>query len=178
MKLLGIVGAALLIGGGAYVGSPYLAASNLKDAAISGDVDQLEANVDFPAVRENLKSQLSVALTQQMESDPDFQGNPFAGLASMMIPAFVDKAVDTYVTPDGLSALVQGSEPSKEGTAATKGTEEIEYTYEWVNVDRFKVNMTNTQTNERGPTLVFDRRGFASWKLVKVDVGDSFAALN
>ena len=39
--------AALLIGGGAFAGSPYLAASNLKAAAVSGDADQIEANVDF-----------------------------------------------------------------------------------------------------------------------------------
>ena len=48
-KLVLVVVAALLIGGGAYAGSPYLAASNLKAAAVSGDADQIEANVDFPA---------------------------------------------------------------------------------------------------------------------------------
>lgn len=169
-KFLGIAGAAFLVGGAAYAGSPYLAASNLKDAAISGDADQLEAKVDFPAVRESLKSQISAALTQKMNSDPDMKDNPFAGLGMMMIPAIVDKAVDVYVTPDGLSAMVQGNKPSDAKAEPAKENPDIEYTYEWVNADRFRVKMTNTKTNEPGPTLVFDRQGFASWKLVKVDV--------
>lgn len=74
-KLIGLAVAALLVGGGAYAGSPYLAASNLKDAAISGDADQLESQVDFPAVRESLKSQISAALTQKMNSDPGMKDN-------------------------------------------------------------------------------------------------------
>ncbi len=169
-KLLVIAVAGLLVGGGAYAGSPYLAASNLKEAAISGDADQLEGQVDFPAVRESLKSQLSAALTEKMNSDPSMKDNPFAGLGMMMIPAIVDKAVDVYVTPDGLSAMVRGSKPNENKTATAQDNPDIEYTYEWVNTDRFRVKMTNTKTNEPGPTLVFDRQGFASWKLVKVDV--------
>lgn len=169
-KLLGVAAVALLIAGGAYAGSPYLAASNLKDAAISGDADQLEAKVDFPAVRESLKSQFSTAMMQKMNSDPDMKGNPFAGLGMMMIPAIVDKAVDVYVTPDGLSAMVRGSKPNNAKAAPTKENPDIDYTYEWVNPDRFRVKMMNTKTKEAGPILVFDQEGFVSWKLVKVDI--------
>lgn len=165
----GAVGA-FLIAGGAYAGSPYLAASNLKDAAISGDADQLEAKVDFPAVRESLKSQFSAALMQKMNSDPDMKDNPFAGLGMMMIPAIVDKAVDAYVTPDGLSAMVRGSKPDEAKSQPAAENPNIEYAYEWVNADRFRVKMTNTKTKEAGPTLVFERNGFVSWKLVKVDI--------
>ena len=169
-KMLGIAGAVLLIGGGTYVGSPYLAASNLKNAAVSGEADQLEAKVDFPAVRDSLKSQISAAMVRKMNSDPDMKGNPFAGLGMMMIPAIVDKAVDAYVTPDGLSAIVRGNKPNEGKATLARENPDIEYTYEWVNTDRFRVKMANTKTKEPGPTLVFSRQGFASWKLVKVDV--------
>ena len=88
----------------------------------------------------------------------------------MMIPVIVDKAVDAYVTPDGLSAMVRGSKPNEAKAEPATENPDIDYTYEWVNADRFRVKMTNTKTKEPGPTLVFDRQGFASWKLVKVDI--------
>lgn len=169
-KLLGIAVAVLLAGAGTYAGSPYLAANSLKDAALSGDADQLEGKVDFPAVRESLKSQISAALTQKMNTDPSMKDNPFAGLGMMMIPAIVDKTVDVYVTPDGLSAMVRGSKPNEAMSAPPSENSDIEYTYEWVNTDRFRVKTTNSKTKKAGPTLVFERQGFASWKLVKVDI--------
>src|SRR5579862_4994538 len=88
----------------AYFGSAYLAASRFKDAAISADPDRLDAAVDFPAVRESLKSQLSAAMMRKFQTDPHLNGNPLAGLGMMLGPVIVDKAVDAYVTPDGISA--------------------------------------------------------------------------
>lgn len=173
-KLIITAVGALLVAGSAYAGSPYLAASNLKAAAIDGDADKLEASVDFPAVRHSLKSQISAAMVQKMNSDPDMKGNPFAGLGMMMIPAIVDKAIDAYVTPEGLAALVKGSKPNaSKGTSASENPE-IEYDYEWVNSDRFKVKTANIKTQEAGPILVFERRGLVTWKLVKVDLADNF----
>ena len=58
---------------GLYLGSPYLAVRSFKDAARSADVHKLEAAVDFPAVRENLKSQMSIALMPEMINDPQMK---------------------------------------------------------------------------------------------------------
>lgn len=173
-KLVLVAVAALLIAGSAYAGSPYLAASNLKAAAVSGDAAQIEANVDFPAVRDSLKSQMSAAMMQKLNSDPKMKDNPFAGLGMMMVPAIVDKVVDAYVTPDGLSALIQGAKPTDAKGSAGSTNPNIEYDYEWVSSDRFRVNLTNIQTQQSGLALVFERRGVVSWKLIKVDLGDSF----
>lgn len=166
--------AALLIGGGAFAGSPYLAASNLKAAAVSGDADQIEANVDFPAVRDSLKSEMSAAMMQKLNSDPEMKDNPFAGLGMMMMPAIVDKAVDAYVTPDGIAAVIRGSKPNDAKGSDGSTNPKIEYDYEWVNADRFRVNLTNTQTQQAGLALIFERRGVVSWKLIKIDLDDSF----
>lgn len=173
-KLFLTAAAAVLLGGGAYAGSPYLAASNLKAAAVSGDADQIEANVDFPSVRDSLKSQMSAAMMQKLNSDPEMKNNPFAGLGMMMVPAIVDKVVDAYVTPDGLSALIKGSKPNDAKGSAGSTNPNIEYDYEWVNSDRFRVNLTNIQTQQSGLALVFERRGVLTWKLIKVDLDDSF----
>ena len=76
-----IVVAALALFALAYVGSPFWAARQFKQAALSADVDRIEKAVDFPAVRKSLKAQLTPALTQTMQSDPDLRANPFTGLA-------------------------------------------------------------------------------------------------
>ena len=93
---------------GIYFGSPYLAARNLKNAAIEADPDELETSVDFPSVRESLKSQLNVAMMTEMQNDPEMKDNPFAGLGAM-----VDRMIDAYVTPDGLAAMVRGQKPNE-----------------------------------------------------------------
>jgi hypothetical protein len=173
-KLVLVAVAALIIGVGAYAGSPYLAASNLKAAAVKGDADQIEANVDFPAVRDSLKSQMSAAMMQKLNSDPEMKDNPFAGLGMMMMPAIVDRAVDAYVTPDGLAAVIRGSKPNDAKGSDGSTTPNIEYDYEWVSSDRFRVNLTNIQKQQSGLALVFERRGVVSWKLIKVDLDDSF----
>lgn len=157
---------------GIYFGSPYLAARNLQNAAIEADADELEASVDFPAVRESLKSQLNVAMMTEMQNDPEMKDNPFAGLGAMLVPAMVDKMIDAYVTSDGLAAMVRGQKPNKNSKPVSN--EKIEFNSSYVSLDRFKVTMRNTALNEDGPSLLFDREGFASWKLVKIELPNEF----
>jgi hypothetical protein len=172
VKKWGLVIAVLaILFGGAYFGSAYLAASHFKHAALSADADQLDATVDFPAVRESLKSQFSAMLTKKMQNDPDMKGNPFAGLGMMLVPVVIDKAVDVYVTPDGISAMVEGEKPN---SGQPKGDNpDIKATHEWVTLDRFRVNLTNTKTHADGASLLFERRGLFSWKLIKVGLPDT-----
>jgi hypothetical protein len=67
--LIGII-AVIVIGVVAYELSPLFAFNSLKRAAKSGDRDRLEQVVDFPAVRENLKSQISASILEAMRADP------------------------------------------------------------------------------------------------------------
>jgi hypothetical protein len=171
-KWVALAAAVLLLAGGLYFGSAYLAARNLKEAALSADADKLDAAVDFPSVRESLKSQMSTALMKKMNDDPQMKDNPFAGLGMMMMPAIVDRAVDTFVTSDGLAALVRGTKPAEAKDAPRTENPDVQYDYQWVSADRFRVKLTNVKKHEPGPSLVFDRRGFATWKLIKVELPD------
>src|SRR5260370_1298387 len=89
----GLVAAVLLLIG-MYVASPWIAVSQLRGAAKAGDRDKLDRLVDFPAVRESLKSQLKAQMLLKTQSDPDLKNNPFAGLAVLVLPALVDRLVD------------------------------------------------------------------------------------
>lgn len=158
----------LLVVGGVYFGSPYYAVYSLRNAAIEADTDKLEASVDFPSVRESMKSQLSASLMTHMQNDPNMRNNPFAGLGALMAPAIVDRAVNTFVTSDGIAALVRGQKPNQ--YAEVKENPDIDSSSEYLSADRFRVRLRNTKINEDGPSLLFERRGFASWKLIKVEL--------
>lgn len=169
MKKWMITAAAIsLILGGVYFGSPYYAVHSLRNAALEADTDKLETSVDFPSVRESLKSQLSASLMSHMQSDPKMKDNPFAGLGTLMVPAIVDRAIETFVTPDGIAALIRGQKPNE--TAKIKENPDIEARSGYISADRFRVRLRNKARNEDGPSLIFERRGFASWKLIKVQL--------
>jgi Protein of unknown function (DUF2939) len=172
MKKWSYVGAVLiLILFGIYFGSPYYAIYSLRNAAIEGDKDKLEERVDFPAVRDSLKSQMSAAMMKKMQDDPEMQNNPFAGLGTLMMPAIVDRMVDSFVTPDGIAAMVQGQKPNDKSEA--QSNPEIESRTEFVNFDRFRVRLSNSKLNEVSPSFLLERRGFATWKLIKVEIPDN-----
>lgn len=157
-----------------YLGSPYLAVRSFKDAAQSANVDQLDAAVDFPAVRESLKSQMSAALMHEMRNDPELKDNPFSGLGVLMMPAILDKMVDTFVTPDGIAAMVKGGRPASSGAEPQGTNPDVDYDYDYVSLDRFRVKIANPKSGEAGPSLVFERRGIISWKLIRIELPADF----
>ncbi|MEG3086859.1 DUF2939 domain-containing protein [Sphingomonas sp. PB4P5] len=164
------VAAVVILFGAAYFGSPFWAARQFRDAALSADVDRLDAAVDFPAVRESLKSQLTVALTEKMQNDPEMRSNPFAGLGMMMMPAIVGKMVDSFVTPDGLSAMMKrGRVDTSQPDAQAKS--DIAYDYDYRTLDRFAVTVRAPETKAaEAPKFVFERRGLFSWKMIRLEV--------
>jgi hypothetical protein len=161
---------------GAYFGSAYNAARNLKAAAISGEVDQLETAIDFQMVRTNMKAQLGAAMLEKMTNDPEMRGNPFAKLGMAMAPAFIDKAVDAYLTPESIAALVKGEKARSGAVVADNGSKTgVDYSYHWNGLDRFRVEVRNPKTNSPPLSLLFARHGLFGWKLYKIDMTDIIA---
>lgn len=151
-----------------YLGSPYLAARNLKQAAVSGDADAVEAQIDFPAVRESLKSQLTAQLIKNMQNDTGSGSGLVAGLGAMFMPVIIGRAIDAYVTPAGIAAMVRGQKPTTP-VADTNQDPTAHYSQEYVNLDRFRVKVQGSES-DRVIGLLFERRGFASWKLIRVEL--------
>lgn len=172
-KWIAAMVAALALLAIAYAGSPYLAARNLREAAIGADVDKLDAAVDFPAVRDGLKSQVSAAMTKRLNDDPAMKDNPFAGLGMVLMPTIVDRMVDALVTPDGIAALIRQGRPGADTAGRRTPDPDITYRYGYVGMDRFRVRMVNRQRDEPMPSLIFERRGLFSWKLVRLELPDT-----
>ena len=97
-----------------YVASPYYALYSLNKAIQSGDRAALENSVDFPRLRESLKHELSAAVAASADKK-EVSDNPFAaGLVMLLAPKIVEAAVDAFVTPAGISQLIQKGKPNIE----------------------------------------------------------------
>ena len=169
----GLVAAVALAFLTAYFASPYLAVTNFVAAASAGDRDKLDAAVDFPAVREDFKSQMTLMITTKMQNDPDLKKNPFAGLGFALIPVMVNRVVDQVITPDGLSHLVL-QETGTSQAPASPSTTTSETKVKWlrkstfVTFDRFRETLTPDNRPDAPFDLVFERRGLFRWRLIRV----------
>ena len=92
--------------------SPYIALDRLKRAADSRDVETVNAYVDYPALRNSLKLQVTGLLTRRL--DVQHNGNPLAAIGAMIGVALIGPLVDAYATPDGVAALLNGMPPRGE----------------------------------------------------------------
>ncbi|WP_343656231.1 DUF2939 domain-containing protein [Paraburkholderia caribensis] len=109
IALIAIVVVAAL--GYAYA-SPYIALDRLKRAADSREVETVNAYVDYPALRDSLKLQVTGLLTRRL--DVQHNGNPLAAIGAMIGVALIGPLVDAYATPDGVAALLNGMPPRGE----------------------------------------------------------------
>jgi hypothetical protein len=89
--------------------SPYMALNSLKRAADARDAQTVNEYVDFPALRESLKQQVTGLLSRRL--DAHGSGNPLAAIGAMIGVALIGPLVDAYATPDGVAALLNGIPP-------------------------------------------------------------------
>ena len=157
-----------------YLGSPYYAARSLRDAAQAGDGDRLAALVDFPAVRASIAPQVTESIEAAIGRDPRRQDSEYVAIGMMLLPGVVRDTLEAFVTPDGIAAMLRWQRPNarrRPETAADAGAEaDIESRARYESLDRFRIRLRNARSQAEGPSFLLARRGFASWKLVGVDL--------
>lgn len=102
MRRWWIAGALLLA---AYIGYPYLTLYWIDQALLTNDRLALQRLVDFPGIRQQLKTDLKVAVLDKAHAEQEKRpilGTFGAALAGLLAPALVDSAVDGMVTPEGV----------------------------------------------------------------------------
>lgn len=177
----GAIGLVLVAFVAAYFASPVLALHSITKAAKTGDRAKLERLVDFPAVRDSLKSQLKAAMTRAVEQDPELRDNPFAAFGQLLMIGVVDKAVDAFATPDAIAEMVATSRapakisPSEQGprveTAKPRAKSDTEIRYGYEGLDRFKATYRDkAKPDEPAFGLTLERQGLFRWKLVRIDL--------
>lgn len=158
--------------------SPLLAMSSMRDAAQKKDADAFNQYVDYPKLRESLKGQFSARMADVVgkssgSSDMERAG---AAIGTMFGLALVDRMIDAMVRPEMVmrsmsEAKLQNPMRQRESSSEESGKrEEVKWTIERKGVDRviaFGSDDSTSSTDAR-VGFVFDRSGFASWKLTEI----------
>jgi hypothetical protein len=158
----------VLLGFAAYVAAgPYLVLYKLRSGVEARDAEALAECVDFPALRQNLKDQLQVALSKRIDS----QQNPLAAFAASLAVSVADPLVNRLISPEGLAELMAGqkpplasSDPPSPATPAKKPLEDATFGYE--SFDEFVVSVPSSGGAIR---FVLTRSGL-SWKLSRIEI--------
>jgi len=99
--------------------------------------------------------------------------NPFAGFAIGMITPMINSMVDTYITPSGMRTIFESSASGQNDDDQTvqaladrkkefdKNLQKTTMGYE--GIDQFQ--LTATSDDNKKTKFLFNRQGFADWKL-------------
>jgi hypothetical protein len=96
------------------------------------------------------------------------RGNPYVAMGMMLLPGLVSEALDALVTPRGIAALIRGRRPFDR--KQSEANPDMDRHAAYVDLDHFRVRLRDTRRNEDGAAFLFERRGFATWKLVRVEL--------
>lgn len=164
-KIVAVVGVLFAI----YIAAaPYITVHQMKSAAESHDGEALSEHIDFPSVRQSLKDQMNAMFMKEMAKD-EMKDNPFAALGAAFAGVMVDKMVEAYVTPAGITQLMAGEKPKpsegreSDGSSRRKPLSDSSMSYE--SLDKFVVKVKGG-TGEEG-RFVLRRRGIG-WKLTEI----------
>jgi hypothetical protein len=179
-RILSALAVLLIAGVAAYwYWSPYLAMRALRDAAVAADAGRFNERVDFPKVRESLKSQFSMRMTHEMDKQPA-RGNEIERAAnnfgSMLAHALVDKMIDTAVRPETIMfAMREGkfkieNGGTREGEPGTGERKKVVWSTErqGLNTILFHIEGEGSGDRKDRMALVMQRQGFADWKLTDI----------
>ncbi len=150
------------------VAAPYITVHQMKSAAENQDGEALSEHIEFPSVRQSLKDQMNAMFMKEMAKD-EMKDNPFAAMAAAFAGIMVDKMVDAYVTPAGITQLMAGEKPNiseggeSGGNSVQKPLSDASMSYESLN--KFVVKVKGD--SEKEGKFVLRRRGFG-WMLTEI----------
>jgi hypothetical protein len=107
MKSLIAVATFALLAAAIYVGAPFAAAWNIREAVRNGNSDYLSTAIEWPSVRETLKPSIArIALNlPDPEQDPAASNGFWPRFKAYWGQGAIDSLVEKYVTPEGLPQL-------------------------------------------------------------------------
>jgi len=183
-----VVAALALAGLAAYsYASPWLTLKNFRSDAVAGKTERMNDYVDFPILRDSLRTQIQSVMTDQLAKDGS--DNPFAGLAMLMMNAVIDPLVNMVASPSGIVKMVQGKAQSAEtpgvplpfpgadspGSAPPtpiKSAETEKALAGTVRYDGWNRVIVQADDYKPGdPYFVLRREGLFSWKVVDLQLG-------
>ncbi|MBX9459838.1 MAG: DUF2939 domain-containing protein [Brevundimonas sp.] len=174
--VVGLAVAAVAIFVIAWAAAPVFAAQALIRAAKAGDAERIEQLVDFLALRESLKDELTTELAAHMRRDPRMADSTLGGLGMMLAPMLLSGAIDATVTPEVVARMVTTAEApdptvrdEPEPGDASDG-DDIHQSWGYRDLNAFAVTLTDRDHPDQHLALIMERRGLFTWKLAAVDI--------
>lgn len=167
-KIAWIAGIILALVVGYVAAGPYLTVSAIKAGIIEQDSEKLSENIEFPTLRQNLKDQLNTVMMKNAATE--LKDNPFAALAAGLATKMVDGIVDSFATPSGLAALMEGKKPSQNDGTESEALPKKDDLFKnarfiYDSIKQFSIWVPNNRGEEA--RFVLQRDGL-SWKLVNL----------
>lgn len=169
--------AALLAIAAYWYWSPLLAIRTMQRAAVAHDAEAFNSHVDYPRLRDSLKAQLASRMGGKLAASAD-AGNPLAALGASLGRVVADTLVDAMVRPelvmramrsgqfDGRPAAPDAAAPA---TGDRAGEAKPAWNYVRLGADKLLIYAEKgARAPERNTGIVFERSGFATWKLTQL----------
>lgn len=170
-----LVLAALALAVVAFFAAPAVSFFAIRSAAEASDVQGLTRLIDFSAVRQSLRPQLT-GRPEAMAPAPSFLEDPIGAFRYQLQqnPIVRPPDVDAYLTPAALSALTRGEgrHASQWTTTAAAGPKVRK---PWPLPIFWGVNRVRMAVEDTGGSrtiFTFERRGPFEWKLVQIGLPD------
>ena len=157
-KLIVLVAVAALLAGGWAFASPWWTLHRLRAAAMARDAAAVSSFVDFPALREDIVADMTVAMAAEAaKGGGDAMQALGMGIGMMMVGPLVER----FVSPAGVELLLAGERTEVFDPKAVDAFEIVRDGF-----SRFRLRST------AGPdkaAVVFTRRGIG-WAITGVDL--------
>ena len=175
MKLRTLLIVIVLLALAAFAAMPYYTAYQIRQAVQNGDSAALAQHVDFVAVRAGLKRQLADSVSSKL---PDVaKSGTVGGLSAMLAGRVADAALESVVTPEGVSDLLAGRLPNpfdkapgaapSEAAPGQAAPDALKPSARYLGWDRFQVSLP-----AKGQTvnLLLTRKGWIGWQLTDIEL--------
>ncbi|TDX67481.1 DUF2939 family protein [Methylosinus sp. sav-2] len=158
-----------------YAGYAFLSLRQLEAGVKAGDAAAISDHVDFPAVRASIKEQLSAIVMSRALDEADKHRSAGArlgaGLLAAIGPALIDTAVDRFVSPAAIGALLARRAPAAGGGGSEAGGQEpkeldlrrFAHRFELLSPTRFRI------THKDGVAIVFVLADW-TWKVADIRI--------
>lgn len=161
--------------------SPYIVLNNIKKSIEANDSKAVASYIDFPSVRQSLKVQLNQQLQDQQKNLENQDNDPFAELSNFFAATMVDKIIDTALTPENLTTLLQGKtlensldleESSKNENEVDNSNNDVSYHTSYKSFNSFQVDIKKDNSADPDISVVMTRNGL-SWKVTELVLHDN-----
>lgn len=150
--------------------SPYVSMSSMRSAAVVKDADAFNDHVDYPKLRESLKGQMAAMMGEKLGAGSQSGAESFGAALGM---ALLGPMVDAFVRPEMVMRSMQdgkfqprlGGDQSK---TESSSKQEVKWDIDRKGVSKLIAYPKDDGSKDARPGFVFERYGFADWKLTEV----------